>query len=154
MDYSKFDSMVDLNGLKKDVRDSEEKSKDFDDVPHGSYEVKVDKMELTESKNGDPMVSIWFKILEGKHKERLIFMNQVITRGFQVHLMNQFLKSFDTDANVYFETYSQYAKLIEYIKDYVGMNDLNFELEYGEKKGYNTFKIVNVFEPADDTVPF
>ena len=30
MDYSKFDSMVDLNSLKKDVRDSEEKSKDFE----------------------------------------------------------------------------------------------------------------------------
>lgn len=153
MDYSKFDDMVDLKGLKNDVKEAEDKGSSFDEVPHGSYEVKIDKMELTESKNGDPMVTIWFKILEGKQKDRLIFMNQVIIKGFQVHLMNVFLKSFDTDADVHFETYTQYAKLIEYIKDYIGMNGLEFELEYGERKGYNTFKIVQVFEP-DDTVPF
>lgn len=153
MDYSKFDDMVDLKGLKSDVKEAEDKGSSFDEVPHGSYEVKIDKMELTESKNGDPMVTIWFKILEGKQKDRLIFMNQVIIKGFQVHLMNVFLKSFDTDADVHFETYTQYAKLIEYIKDYIGMNGLEFELEYGERKGYNTFKIVQVFEP-DDTVPF
>lgn len=153
MDYSKFDDMIDLKGLKNDVKESEDKGSSFDEVPHGSYEVKIDKMELTESKNGDPMVTIWFKILEGKQKDRLIFMNQVIIKGFQVHLMNVFLKSFDTDADVHFETYTQYAKLIEYIKDYIGMNGLEFELEYGERKGYNTFKIVQVFEP-DDTVPF
>lgn len=153
MDYSKFDDMVDLKGLKNDVKEAEDKGSSFDEVPHGSYEVKIDKMELTESKNGDPMVTIWFKILEGKQKDRLIFMNQVIIKGFQVHLMNVFLKSFDTDADVHFETYTQYAKLIEYIKDYIGMNGLEFELEYGERKGYSTFKIVQVFEP-DDTVPF
>lgn len=64
IDYSKFDKQVDVEGLKKDVKEAQENggSGDYKEVPFGDYEVSVDKMELSESKKGDPMVSIWFKI--------------------------------------------------------------------------------------------
>ena len=45
MDFSKFDKMVDIEGLKKDIADVEANGGggDFKDVPHGSYEVAIDK---------------------------------------------------------------------------------------------------------------
>ena len=73
-DYSKFDKLVDIEGLKKDVAEAKENGRgEYKEVPKGTYEVKIDKMELVESKKGDPMVSIWFKILSGEYKNSLIF---------------------------------------------------------------------------------
>lgn len=80
MDFSKFDKAVDIEGLKHDIEEAKENGGNRREVPHGDYEVKVQKMELTESKKGDPMVSIWFKILTGEFKNSLLFYNQVITQ--------------------------------------------------------------------------
>lgn len=143
MDFSKFDQKVDLEGLKKDIEDSA--NSDYKEVPHGTYEVAITKLELGESKKGDPMVKIWFKIVSGEFKGSLIFMNQVITRGFQIHIVNELLRSFETDIDIHFESYSQYADLLADVYEAV---DGNFEygLKYGEKNGFNTFEITEVFE--------
>ena len=70
MDFSKFNKAVDLEALKHDIQEAEENggSGDYKDVPTGTYEVKIEKMEIKESKKGDPMLSVWFKIL---HQIRL-----------------------------------------------------------------------------------
>lgn len=143
MDFSKFDKQVDLEGLKKDIEDSA--NNDFKEVPHGTYEVAITKLELKESKKGDPMVAVWFKILDGEFKNSLIFMNQVITQGFQIHIVDEFLRSLDTGIDVTFESYSQFNELLLDIFEAVDGN-LEFALEYGENKGFNTFKITEVFE--------
>lgn len=143
MDFSKFDKMVDLEGLKHDIEASADN--DFREVPHGAYEVAITKLKLDESKKGDPMVKVWFKIIAGEYKGSLLFMNQVITRGFQIHIVDEFLKSLDTDIDIYFESYSQYNELLMEVFDAI---DGNFEygLQYGENKGFDTFKITDVFE--------
>lgn len=143
MDFSKFDQKVDLDGLKKDIEDSA--NSDYKEVPHGTYEVAITKLELGESKKGDPMVKIWFKIVSGEYKGSLIFMNQVITQGFQIHIVDELLRSFETDIDIHFESYSQYADLLADVYEAV---DGNFEygLKYGEKNGFNTFEITEVFE--------
>lgn len=110
MDFSKFDQKVDLEGLKKDIEDSANNG--FKEVPHGNYEVSVNKLELGESKKGDPMVKVWFKIVSGEYKGSLIFMNQVITQGFQIHIVDELLRSFETDIDIHFDSYSQYLSLI------------------------------------------
>ena len=143
MDFSKFDKQVDLEGLKKDIEDS--CNNDFKEVPHGNYEVAINKLELTESKNHNPMVTCWFKVLTGEYKGSLIFMNQVITQGFQIHIVNEFLRSLETDVEITFESYSQYNDLLLDIFEAVDGN-LEFGLKYGERKGFNTFEITDVFE--------
>lgn len=143
MDFSKFDKQVDLEGLKQDIEESA--NNDFKEVPLGAYEVAIKKLELSESKKGDPMVKIWFKIISGEYKGSLIFMNQVITRGFQIHIVDELLKSLETDVDIHFESYSQYAELLADVYEAV---DGNFEyaLKYGENKGFNTFEITEIFE--------
>ena len=145
MDFSKFDKQVDLEGLKHDVEEAENGGGNFKEVPLGNYEVAITKIELSESKKGDPMVKIWFKILEGEYKDNLLFMNQVITKGFQIHIVDEFLRSLETDIEISFESYSQYNELLLDVFDAI---DGNFEygLKYGENKGFNTFEITDIFE--------
>lgn len=148
MDFSKFDKAVDLDGLKKDLAEAKENggTGEYKDVPVGKYEVSVHKMELTESKKGDPMVSIWFKILAGEYKGSYLFFNQVITQGFQIHLVNELLRSMETEMAIDFESYSQYAQLLLDVHECVD-GQLEFAIDYDENnKGFKTFKIEEVFE--------
>jgi hypothetical protein len=145
VDFSKFDKSIDVEGIKADLQNVKE-DVSFDEVPHGQYEVKIKKMELKESKKGMPMVSIWFEIVAGEFKNRLIFMNQVVTQAFQVHICNDLFKSFDTGLEIKFENYVQYSGLIFDIAEEIESQGLTFHLDYGEKKGFSTFKILEVFE--------
>ena len=153
MDFSKFDKMVDIDGLKKDIADAEANGggADFKEVPHGSYEVAIDKLELTETKKtGKPMVTCWMKIVsDGEFKGQRIFMNQVMTHGFQNHMMNAFLRSLLPEGSgiyVEFTGYAEYNDLLLDIAEYVD-GDFEYGLEYGENsKGFDTFKITDIFE--------
>lgn len=151
MDFSKFDKAVDLNGLKKDVETAKENGGGTRaEVPAGNYEVKVEKMELTESKKGDPMVSIWFRILSGDFEKSVLFFNQVITQGFQIHIVNELLRSMDTGLEgIEFNSYSQYGQMLMDIHETIDGN-LEFGLKYGEnKQGFKTFEITDVFEVGE-----
>jgi hypothetical protein len=145
VDFSKFDKSIDVEGIKADLQNVKE-DVSFDEVPHGQYEVKIKRMELKESKKGMPMVSIWFEIVAGEFKNRLIFMNQVVTQAFQVHICNELFRSFDTGLEIKFENYVQYSGLIFDIAEEIESQGLTFHLDYGEKKGFSTFKILEVFE--------
>ena len=116
----------------------------YEEVPHGNYEVKIEKMELTSSKAGKPMVTIWFNIIAGKYKNSKIFMNQVITQAFQVHIVMELIRSLGCDID-WNEDYGQFAEDIADVFEEVA--DLEMNLNYGQnKKGFNTFKIEEVFE--------
>ena len=119
IDFDKFDKAYDLQGLKDDIKDVEKNggTGNFKDVPVGEYEVKLVKLELSvtgpKSKNpGSPMVKGQFKILDGEFKNQMIFLNQVITQGFQIHIVNDLLKTFETGLCIEFESYSQYNTLL------------------------------------------
>lgn len=146
IDFSKFDKKVDLEGLKNDILDAEENGGgNFKEVPHGNYEVAITKLELGESKKHDPMVTVRFKILDGEFKNSLIFMNQVVTQGFQIHIVDDFLRSLETDVEIEFESYAQFGELLMDVFEAVE-GKLEFGLKYGERKGFNTFEITDVFE--------
>ena len=80
--FEKWNQSVDLAGLKNDIAEAKENGGgDYEKVPHGEYEVKLEKLELKPTKkDGSPMVSAWFTILNGKYKNFKLFMNQVITQ--------------------------------------------------------------------------
>ncbi|HHY72681.1 MAG TPA: DUF669 domain-containing protein [Bacillus bacterium] len=155
-DWSKFDKQVDVEALAADVKEVEENGGlgDLEPVPDGEYEVEVEKMELTQSKKGDPMLSIWFKILEGDFGGQRIFYNKVMQPqndrafGLQVHQNNEMLRGiWDCEKDdVEFKGFSDYAELVMDIHEDI---DGKFEylLEKGTNKdGYDTFEILEVFE--------
>lgn len=145
--WDKFDQAIDTKGLQKDVKEAAVNGTgSFKEVPHGNYEVAIQQMELKSSKKGDPMVTIWFKVVSGEYKGSLIFFNQVITQGFQIHIANELLRAMDTEIDVQFETYKQYGEMIMDIAEAVDGN-LEFALKYGKgKKDFSTYEITEVFE--------
>jgi hypothetical protein len=147
--WDKFDKAVDTEGLAKDVKEVAENGGEYVEVPHGDYEVSVQKLELTASKKGDPMVTIWFKVLAGEYEGSLIFMNQVVTKGFQIHIVNELLRSMDTGIDIEFVTYRQYGNLLMDVAEAIDGN-LEFALSYKEgKKGFSTYEITEVFEVGE-----
>lgn len=147
MNWEEFDKSIDLEGLKQDVEEAKENGGgNYEEVPLGTYEVKIEKLELTKSKSDKPMVSVWFKIVEGDHKNQYIFMNQLVTEGFQFTIVNDFLNSLDSGIDVYFDSYKQYNDLILDIHEAID-GKLEYLLNYDEnKKGYKTFKIEEVYD--------
>lgn len=144
--FEKWDSTIDTVGLKKDIAEAKDNNREYEKVPYGEYEVKLDKLELKASKKGDPMVSAWFTILEGKYKNNKLFMNQVITQGFQIHIANEFLRTMGTGVDVEFVNYTQYANLLLDVAEECDTNKLEFALKYEDNKGYDKFTITEVFE--------
>lgn len=144
--FEKWNSNIDLAGLQQDIKDAQDNNKEFEAVPHGEYEVKLDKLELKATKKGDPMVSAWFTILNGKYKNSKLFMNQVVTQGFQIHIVNTFLKSMCTGLNIEFVDYKQYAELLLDVAEFCDENNLEFAIKYEDNKGYDKFTITEVFE--------
>lgn len=151
--FDKWDEAVDVEGLAADVQEAAENGQgNYKEVPHGDYEVKVNKLELVASKKGDPMVSIWFKIVgDGEYKGSMIFMNQVITQGFQVHIVNQMLRALTADLGmeIEFKKYSQYSNLLMDVFEAIDDN-YEFALSYKKgKKDFSTYEITEVF-PLED----
>ena len=144
--FAKFDKQFDVQGLKEDLKHVSANTADFKDAPHGTYEVKVEKLELVESKSGKPMVSCWMRILQGEYKNSMLFMNQVIHTAFGLHMANEFLRSLDTSIDVTFESFAQYHDLVLNIHEAVD-GHYEYAVDYGEtSKGFSTFKITDVFE--------
>lgn len=144
--WDEFDKAIDTNGLAEDVKNSA--SGQFKTVPHGEYEVSIEKMELVATKESKkPMVSIWFKVLsEGEYKGSLIFYNQVIEQGFQVHIVNEFLRSLDSGLDIEFKTYKQYGNLLMDVHEAIS-GKLEYALKFSEgKKGFSKYEITEVFE--------
>lgn len=137
------DLKTQLEGMKK--KDTRAKKKEFKEVPFGTYEVAVKKLELRESSNGNPMVSIWFKIVAGDYKKQLIFYNQIITQAFQIKLVCDLLESFDTGLDIDFIDFLQFEDLLTDIFAEV-IEGAEYALEYSEgKNGFANYKITDKF---------
>lgn len=149
--WDEFDKSIDTEGLAADVKEAAENSGggNYKEVPHGDYEVAITKLELTKAKSsGNPMVSCWMKILEGEFKGSLIFMNQVVTQGFQIRIANKFLRALvsemDEPIEVEFKTYKQYANMLMDIREAIDKN-FEYSVKYYDNKGYNAFEINEVY---------
>ena len=148
--FAKFNEMIDVAGLQKDIEAASTSTGDFVEVPKGDYEVKVVKLEIGEtganSKTpGMPMAKVWFEVLAGDFRGQKIFMNQMLTTGFGIHKMNEFLNSLETGITVVFENFEQYNDVMTQIFNEID-GKAEYQLAYGENnKGFSTYTIVQRF---------
>lgn len=148
--FEKFNDMVDVAGLVKDVETAASSDGDFVEVPKGDYEVKVVKLEIGETGEksktpGMPMAKVWYEVLAGDFKGQKIFQNQMLTTGFGIHKMNELLDSFESGVAVQFENFVQYADLFAQIFAEID-GKAEYQLNYGENnKGYSTYTIIQKF---------
>lgn len=143
--FDKWNKNINTKELAEQVKEAAKNNQEFDDVPFGEYVVKIEKMELKESKKGDPMFTAWFKVIEGEQKDRLIFMNQLVVQPFQIHIVNEFLRDLDTTVEIDFVDYAQWNDTILDVHEEA--ESLEFLLNYYEtKKGYSAFEIKEVYD--------
>lgn len=148
--FAKFNEMFDIAGLQQDIEKAKTSSGDFVEVPLGDYEVKVVKIDLgvtgENSKTpGMPMAKVWFEIVAGAYKGQKIFMNQMLTSGFGIHKMNQFLESLETDSTIIFENFDQYEALFREVFAQVD-GQAEYQLHYARNnKGYSVYEIIQKF---------
>lgn len=153
--FAQWDNAIDNEGLQKDIHEAEQNGGgNYKEVPHSKYEISIEKMELKATKEKkDPMVSVWMKICDGEFKGSLLFMNQVITQGFQIHIVNEFLRSLIKECadapTVEFKSYAQYAELLMDIHELVA-DSFEYCIDYGQtNKGFDTFEVLEVY-PLED----
>lgn len=149
--FDKWDEQIDNEKIKRDIADAEKgnRNNNYREVPKGTYEVKIDKMEIVEcasaKHSGEPMFKVQFRILKGDFKNSCVFMSQLISEGWQIGIVNDFLRTLDCN-DVEFEGYNQYNNLIMDMMEEID-GHLEFLLDYGaNNKGFNTFKIKEVYE--------
>lgn len=69
---------LDLARFDDDFQLAEVEEREFEDIPDGKYQVKIDKVELTKAQSsGNPMLKWTFKILGPKCAGRLLWRNSV-----------------------------------------------------------------------------
>ena len=146
--FDKFNQAYGGEALAKEVDEITKNGGSGENVPYERYEVRIEKLELISSKSKKPMLTVWFKVIAGTQKERIIFMNQLLDAAFKIHIANEFLKSLDTSVEVKFDgDFNHYAATIKNVYSDLTVDGLEYQLNYSQnKKGFDEFKIEEVFE--------
>ena len=146
--FDKFNQAYGGQELAKEVDEIAKNGGSGENVPYGRYEVRIEKLELISSKSKKPMLTVWFKVIAGTQKERIIFMNQLLDAAFKIHIANEFLRSLDTTVEVKFDgDFNHYAEMIKNVYSDLTVDGLEYQLNYFEnKKGFEQYKIEEVFE--------
>ena len=84
----------------------------------------------------------------GEFENKLLFYNQVITKGFQITLVNKFLRSLETGIDIdSFIGYGEYNNMIMDIHEAIDDAGLEYMIEYSKnKKDYPIYTVKEVFE--------
>lgn len=151
--FAKFNNKIDKEQLAKDIAEANENQGGTMELEEGNYEVEVEKIECKETKKGDPMISIWFNILDGNRKGCKIFFNQVLqvgskNIGWQLSKGIRFVESLDSGIELKDNTDLEVIEAwLEEVFDEIQDKGLEYELKYSrDKKGYDVHEIVEVFE--------
>lgn len=150
--FSKFNEQVDLKKLREE---SEEIKKnggtgDYPDIEAGTYHGKFEKLEVKETKDGRPMLSVMFRITEGERKKSCLFMNRVLygTKNDANMIASaegwlDSLEPSDEIGAVIFEDYDQFADLVLDIAEDIA--ELEYDVEY-DPDAFNSIHIEEVYE--------
>lgn len=130
-------------------------SGDFEDVPHGEYEVKIEKLEpAIAKKSGNPIMSCWMRIINGEHKGQMVFYNQVLHKPFCVHKANEFMASLGTDVEIKYIKPSQYADVIMDVAEKCAGGEYHLSFQPNAKNSeFDEYEIVEILK-APSTDPY
>ena len=146
MDFTKFDNAISNEQLKQ--IDEAKKNGVNNELPKGSYTVKIEKMELGATKDGRPMFKVMCRIVEGKYKKCCLFMNRVVY-GTQddtnmIASVLGWLAKLEAQTVPEFKNYSQFSNNILDIFEEVA-DAVELDVEY-DPKAFNSISIKEVFD--------
>lgn len=138
IDLSKYDKMIDEKALSEQMKNAEENN--FDPLPEGEYDVKLEKLEVTESKAKKLMLSAQYRITKGAQRNKCMFQNIILfgtkNDGFMIHNAKKLIE--DLGFDIEFENYTQFAEEVDEIADSAIGEEYTIMLTYnGEYPRYN-----------------
>lgn len=125
---------------------------DFTELPDGNYLCKLEKLELGESKKGQPMIKGMFRIVGGSHKKQCLFYNQVFCRNasgnaFSIKKGLDFLRSlqiFD-DSEVDFDgDYAKFNDLLLDMAEEAESEGMNFDIRKSKDGDFTRLEVIEV----------
>lgn len=150
MDFSKFDQQVDTKKLAQEAEEIKKNggAGDFPEIEEGDYVCKVEKLEIRETKDGRPMLSAMFRIMEGKHKKQCLFFNRVLygtqNDANMIAGALTWLDELEPEVSpIVFEGYSQFNDLVMDIAE--DISELTYDIHYNPK-AFNSVKVNSVYE--------
>ena len=156
--WQNFDLKID-NTLLNDLANASSNSGDFEELRLGRYEVKINSMELTQSKNSDPMTKTIFEVVQGQYKGRYMFKNSVIYKGdskdaWRLKQELNFINSLQPRNEVNFYSFSDFEKQISNAFADINSRKLEYLVEIKEKNNFRTYSVIEVYRPRGDNTPF
>lgn len=121
---------------------------EYTELPDDTYTCKLEKLELGESKKGQPMIKAMFRITEGKHKKQCLFYNQVFTRGFPQHKCLEFLRSlqiFDESEVDFDGDFADFNDLLLDMAEEAEGSQMAFEVKKSQDGEYTRITIEEVY---------
>ena len=156
--WQNFDLKID-NTLLNDIANASSNNGDFEELPLGRYEVKINSMQLTQSKNGDPMTKTIFEVVQGQYKGRCMFKNSVIYKGdrndaWRLKQELNFINSLQPNDQVNFYSFSDFEKQISNAFAAINSRKLEYLVEIQDKNNFRTYSVIEVYRPRGDDTPF
>lgn len=151
MSFENFNDNIDWGSIEENLKakpKKEESKKEFKEIPDGNYFVDVERLELRESKNGNPMVSAMFRIKEGEFANQCMFMNQVVTNPVGLEIALKFLQSLECDGVGFdsIKSYDDVAQKAEACYECIVENKYYYEVEQKTNdKGFKSVFVVDSF---------
>ena len=152
IDFEKWNQ--DFGGEKAVKALEEAKKNEYTEVPDGVYECALEKLELGESKTGQPMIKGMFRILQGEHKKQCLFYNQVFCRNaagnaFSIKKGLDFLRSlqiFD-DVEVDFNgDYADFNDLLLDMAEEAEASGIYFDIQKSTDGEYTRLSVSDVYQ--------
>ena len=160
MDFSRFDNNIDLKAIEEAKKNAPKAELD---TPAGNYVAKVEKMELSTTKDGRPMFKVMLRVIEAgenatpevheylkhfKNKKPCLFMNRVIygtkNDANMIASVLGWLDKLETEIRAEFKNYSQFADCIldifEEVADAIEL-DVNYDPD-----NFNAIEINEVYD--------
>lgn len=156
--WQNFDLKID-NNLLNDIANASANSGEFEELPLGRYEVKINSMELTQSKKGDPMTKTILEVVQGQYRGRYIFKNSVIYKGdrndaWRLKQEIDFINSLQPRDQVNFYSFSDFEKQISNAFADINSRKIEYLIEIKEKNNFRTYSVIEVYRPRCDDTPF
>lgn len=148
--WDKFDEEFDVERIKADVVDAKENGsgRQREKVPYGKYRVKIERMDIvtTKKKPPRPMLTAWLRIVEGEHKNNILYLNQLIDEAWKINQSCRFLQSLTNDVEIQFKNHGYFHSLVLTLHEFIDGNH-EYDVVYGQTNtGFPTYDIVKIHD--------
>ncbi|MBR4313915.1 MAG: DUF669 domain-containing protein [Lachnospiraceae bacterium] len=139
----------------KQVEEAEKLNEEFYNkkVSDGIYRIEIMDMAVKQSKRGNWMIQVGYKILNGKYENSVLWSFFVI-RQSNILVNNAFLKSLGTSIPIECTSITQYQKLVDDIFITI-RGDKEYDAELTTSfNGFTSIKIIKSYDIEKEELPF